>query len=118
MKKKPIRLAESDLRRIVKETVKRALMESTHNTHQYQIVAYLIDPNAEWQKEGLSSDDYEDSKRDFEILSNLNCNLNKQAMDIFRKYQINNGSVEEHNSEEPFIMDVDGDGIYLLKRID
>lgn len=39
-------------------------------------------------------------------------------MNIFRKYQINDGAVEEHNSEEPFITDCDGDGIYLLKRID
>lgn len=118
MNKKLIRLTESDLHRIVKESVKRALMENIYNTHQYQIVAYLIDPNADWQREGLSSDDYEESKRDFEILSNLNCNLNRQAINIFRKYQINSGAVEEHNSEEPFIMDIDGDGIYLLKRID
>lgn len=118
MNKKLIRLTESDLHRIVKESVNRALMENIYNTHQYQIVAYLIDPNADWQREGLSSDDYEESKRDFEILSNLNCNLNRQAINIFRKYQINNGAVEEHNSEEPFIMDIDGDGIYLLKRID
>ena len=58
------------------------------------------------------------SKRDFELLSNLGGNLNRQAMNIFRKYKINNGAVEEHDSEEPFIMDIDGDGIYLLKRID
>jgi hypothetical protein len=118
MNKKLIRLTESDLHRIVKDSVKRALMENIYNTHQYQIVAYLIDPNADWQREELSSDDYEESKRDFEILSNLNCNLNRQAINIFRKYQINSGAVEERNSEEPFIMDIDGDGIYLLKRID
>ena len=57
-------------------------------------------------------------KRDFELLSNLGGNLNRQAMNIFRKYQINDGAVEEHDSEEPFMMDIDGDGIYLLKRID
>ena len=109
-------LAES-VRRMIKESVRRALNENS-NAHQYQIVAYLIDPNADWQREGLSSDDYEESKRDFEILNNLNCKLNRQAINIFRKYRINSGAVEEHNSEEPFIMDTDGDGIYLLKRID
>ena len=109
-------LAES-VRRMITETVRRALNENG-NAHQYQIVAYLIDPNADWQREGLSLDDYEESKRDFEILSNLNCKLNRQAINIFRKYRINSGAVEEHNSEEPFIMDIDGDGIYLLKRID
>ena len=118
MSKKMIRLTESDLHRIVKESVKRALMENTYNTHQYQVVAYLIDPNADWQRGELSSDSYEESKRDFELLSNLDGNLNRQAMNIFRKYKINNGAVEEHDSEEPFIMDIDGDGIYLLKRID
>ena len=118
MSKKMIRLTESDLHRIVKESVKRALMENTYNTHQYQVVAYLIDPNADWQRRELSSDSYEESKRDFELLSNLDGNLNRQAMNIFRKYKINNGAVEEHDSEEPFIMDIDGDGIYLLKRID
>lgn len=117
-KKQVIRLTESDLHRIVKESVKRALMENTYNTHQYQVVAYLIDPNADWQRGELSSDSYEESKRDFELLSNLDGNLNRQAMNIFRKYQINNGAVEEHDSEEPFMMDIDGDGIYLLKRID
>lgn len=109
-------LAES-VRRMIKESVRKALNENS-NTHQYQIVAYLIDPNADWQREGLPSEDYEESKRDFEILSNLNCKLNRQAINIFRKYRINDGAVEEHNSEEPFIMDIDGDGIYLLKRID
>ena len=118
MNKKIVRITESDLHRIVKESVKRALMENTYNTHQYQVVAYLIDPNADWQRGELSSDSYEESKRDFELLSNLDGNLNRQAMNIFRKYQINNGAVEEHDSEEPFMMDIDGDGIYLLKRID
>ena len=117
--KRTIRLTESELKNMITESVKRVLRENAfNNCHSYQIVSYLIDPSADWQKNALSSDEYEESKRDFELLSHSAGNLNKQVMNIFRKYQINSGAVEEHNSEEPFIMDIDGDGIYLLKRID
>lgn len=117
--KQTIKLRESELRRMIAESVRRVLRENAfNNCHSYQIVSYLIDPSADWQKNALSSDEYEESKRDFELLSHSAGNLNKQVMNIFRKYQINSGAVEEHNSEEPFIMDIDGDGIYLLKRID
>ena len=44
--------------------------------------------------------------------------LDRQAMNIFSKYKISNGAIEEHNSNEPYIIDSDDDGIYLLKRID
>lgn len=108
--KRTIRLTESELKQMIAESVKRVLSENTfNNCHSYQIVSYLIDPSADWQKNTLSSDEYEVSKRDFELLSHSAGNLNKQVMNIFRKYQINSGAVEEHNSEEPFIMDIDGD---------
>ena len=117
--KRTIKLRESELRNMITESVKRVLRENAfNNSHSYQIVSYLIDPNAPWQAGELSLDEYEDENRDFKLLKYSAGNLNKQVMNIFRKYQINNGAVEEHNSEEPFIMDWDGDGIYLLKRID
>ena len=117
--KRTIKLRDSELRNMISESVKRVLRENTFNNSQlYQMVSYLIDPNAPWQSGELSLDEYEEENRDFKLLKYSAGKLNKQVMNIFRKYQINNGAVEEHNSEEPFIMDWDGDGIYLLKRID
>ena len=111
--KRTIRLTESELRHMISESVRRILRESEE--HKYKIVAYLISPYTNWQRDSLA-DDYEDVQNDYDFIANEN-NSFQERVKMLMKYHID-GDVETHAESEPYIIDEDGDGLYLLKRID
>ena len=114
--KKLIRLTESDLHRIVKESVNRilsnALIENEITRNRYKLIAYLIDPDAEYQKQSLGTD-YEKSLRDFQEVERGGRN----AISIMLQYRIDSDVMETFDSNEPYLIDRDGDGFYLFKKM-
>lgn len=90
------------------------------NESKYQIVGYLIDPNLEWQRKQLSRTAYIEAKSDYDAIMNNfenGTSPTEDVLTIFNKYAIDNGNVETLNSNDEFVIDVDGDGVYLLKRL-
>ena len=77
---------------------------------KYKIVAHLIDPSL--QDEETLTDEY---LRDWEIIERGG----KQAMKLlYKKYPIDSNTCENFNSTDKYILEQDGDGIYLFKRCD
>ena len=111
--KRTIRLKESELKQMIAESVKKILRESEE--HKYKIVAHPISPGTAWQRDSLA-DDYENVQNDYDFISNEN-NSFQERVKMLMKYHID-GAVETHAESEPYIIDEDGDGLYLLKRID
>ena len=121
--KKTIRLSESDLHRVIKESVKRILRESDLQQHKYQIVAHLENPydnkdsNAYVLNYGQTNYPKND---DYDFISDEN-NPEQERMERLMKYRLEDsfvGAIETHSIDVPYFIDEDGDGLYLLKRID
>ena len=108
-----IRLTEGELKYMISESIRSILKES--EGHRYKIIAYLICPYSGWQKDSLV-DDYEDVQNDYDFISDEN-NSFPERVKALMKYAIN-GCVETHAESAPYIIDEDGDGLYLLKRMD
>lgn len=110
---KKIHLNELELKKIITESIKKILRESEE--HKYKIIAYIIDPSIAWQKDSLA-DDYENIQSDYDFIADTNNSFQDRAK-LLMKYQID-GAVETHPQNEPYFIDGDDDGLYLLKRID
>lgn len=90
------------------------------NESKYQIVGYLIDPDAGFQKSQLSHNDYLEAKSDYDAIMNSyesGTIPNGEILSLFDKYKIDNGNIETIMSNDDFVIDTDGDGVYLLKKI-
>lgn len=115
--KRTIRLTESELTKIISESVKRVLREDSMKTeNNYRIVAYLINPSSEWQKSSVSGDYYAEMVSDYDFISDVTNDF-EERMKCLEKYSVTDGAIERHYSDDEYIIDEDADGIYLLKRI-
>ena len=115
--KRTIRLTESDLHKVISEAVKRVLIES--GGHRYKIVAHLIYPHTDWQNKSLG-DDYQTISSDYDFISDES-NPEQERIQRLMKYQLTDsfgGTVEMYPNDAPYFIDEDGDGLYLMKRID
>lgn len=90
--------------------------KSNGKVNRYKLVAYLIDPDAEFQKASLGKM-YEKSLKDFQTVEKGG----RKAIETMLKYKFDTGETEvteTFQADEEYIIDRDGDGFYLYRRID
>lgn len=77
---------------------------------KFQIKAVLLTPNGNYtDKEGIN---------DFNTLNEaFENNDNETLYNTLSKYKIENGAIEEHDTNADFIVDCDADGFYFLEKI-
>lgn len=73
--------------------------------NKYKIKSYL--PNEELGEE---------VRRDYDFISNEKNNFNERV-ERLRGYVGDFNAVEEHNSNEKYLIEEDNDGLYLLEKI-
>ena len=73
--------------------------------NKYKIISYI--PNEELGEE---------VRRDYDFISNDKNNFNERV-ERLRGYVGEFNAVEEHNSDEKYLIEEDNDGLYLLKKI-
>ena len=73
--------------------------------NKYKIISYI--PNEELGEE---------VRRDYDFISNDKNNFNERV-ERQRGYVGEFNAVEEHNSDEKYLIEEDNDGLYLLKKI-
>ena len=81
----------------------------------YKIIAHIINPFDEEQKRNLG-DSYAKVLSDYCFIQDKGFPLDERIARI-KNYSID-GAIEKHNSEVPYFIDEDADGVYLLKKID
>ena len=74
---------------------------------KYKLVAHLISP--ELQDKEIVTDEY---IRDYENFSDLS-----DVEDFLKKYPVESNVVKEFNIDCDYVLDEDGDGIYLFQKI-
>lgn len=108
--KKLIRLTEGDLHQIVEDAVKRLIRENIV-LHHFKLIAYIIDPDNEWQRGSLSDEEYRQVMSDYE-------RSRDGDLKTFMKYKVDSDTIEEFGTQDKYHIDEDADGLYLFKRID
>jgi 3D (Asp-Asp-Asp) domain-containing protein len=108
--KKLIRLTEGDLHQIVEDAVKRLIRENIVLYH-FKLIAYIIDPDNEWQRGSLSDEEYRQVMSDYE-------RSRDGDLKTFMKYKVDSDTIEEFGTQDKYHIDEDADGLYLFKRID
>ena len=80
---------------------------------KYQIIAVLLTPNGNYTETECSKGyaDYMALDKAYEV------NDFDSMESILSNYEIENGAVEEHDTNADFIVDCDADGFYLLRKI-
>lgn len=125
MNRKLIRLTESDLHRIVKESVNRVLKEVRYDfenqaydekydgENTYLQVAMMGSPESYVKCNGRKpTNDY---IRAYNILSS---NPPEKVLDLWRKCAYESNVARNMADERQFIVEEDADGIYLMIRVD
>ena len=80
---------------------------------KYQIIAVLLTPNGNYTETECPKGyaDYMALDKAYEV------NDFDSMESILSNYEIENGAVEEHDTNADFIVDCDADGFYLLRKI-
>ena len=80
---------------------------------KYQIIAVLLTPNGNYTETECPKGyaDYMALDKAYEV------NDFDSMESILSNYEIENGAVEEHDTNADFILDCDADGFYLLRKI-
>lgn len=80
---------------------------------KYQIIAVLLTPNGNYTETECPK-----GYADYMALDKAYENDDFDSMEsILSNYEIENGAVEEHDTNADYIVDCDADGFYLLKKI-
>lgn len=74
---------------------------------KYKLVAHLISPNLQDKK--VVTDEY---IRDYERFSDV-----RNGESFLMKYPIESNVVEEFDIDSAYVLDEDGDGIYLFEKM-
>lgn len=86
--------------------------------HVYRLVAWLINPNAEWQREELTEEEYNKAVNDYKYLQSHNITkYDKDVMAVWYKYEVEDGHTTSRYCSWEYIVEEDCDGIYLFKKI-
>ena len=104
-----IRLNESMLKRIIKESVKRVLREGIEN--EYRVIACLTDPVPQCDEFGRR--EYRNRLSDYLFISD-ETNDFKERVNRLKKYKVNGGS-EYYFCDDEYIIDDDDDDFYLMQ---
>ena len=104
-----IRLNESMLKRIIKESVKRVLREGIEN--EYRVIACLTDPVPQCDEFGRR--EYRNRLSDYLFISD-ETNDFKERVNRLKKYKVNGGS-EYYYCDDEYIIDDDDDDFYLMQ---
>lgn len=104
-----IRLNESMLKRIIKESVKRVLREGIEN--EYRVIACLTDPVPQCDEFGRR--EYRNRLSDYLFISD-ETNDFKERVNRLKKYKVNGGS-EYYSCDDEYIIDDDDDDFYLMQ---
>lgn len=126
MNKKLIRLTESDLHRIVKESVNRILKEAKYDYENQAYDEKYDGENTYLQVSMMSSPEIyikcnngrkpsSDYIKTYNILSS---NQPEKVLDLWRKFAYESNVVTNISDERKFIVEKDADGIYLMIRVD
>ena len=126
MNKKLIRLTESDLHRIVKESVNRILKEVKYDYENQAYDEKYDGENTYLQVSMMSSPEIyikcnngrkpsSDYIKTYNILSS---NQPEKVLDLWRKCAYESNVVTNISDERKFIVEKDADGIYLMIRVD
>ena len=75
--------------------------------YKYKLVAHLVSP--ELQDKEIVTDEY---IRDYERFSDVN-----NGEEFLMKYPIESNVVKEFNIDCDYVLDEDGDGIYLFQKM-
>jgi hypothetical protein len=80
---------------------------------KYQIIAVLLTPNGNYTETECPK-----GYADYMVLDKAYETNDFDSMEsILSNYEIENGAVEEHDTNADFIVDCDADGFYLLRKI-
>ena len=80
---------------------------------KYQIIAVLLTPNGNYTETECPK-----GYADYMALDKAYENDDFDSMEsILSNYEIENGAVEEHDTNADYIVDCDADGFYLLRKI-
>ena len=80
---------------------------------KYRMIAALLTPNGDYTKTA-----YPKAYADFMALDKAYESNDFESMEsILSNYEIENGAVEEHETNADYIVDCDADGFYLLKKV-
>ena len=80
---------------------------------KYRIVAVLLTPSGNYNEKSSPK-----AVADFNALDKAyEVNDFDSMQSILSNYEIENGAIEEHDTNAYFIVDCDADGYYLLKKI-
>ena len=124
--KKTIRLTESDLRKVIKESVKRILRE---NNYDFELQSYRERRNGEntyLQVAMLGSPEShnrygsgEAVTNDYINMYNTLCNEPPEnVLSLWRQMAYESNVTTNYESNDKFIVEEDNDGVYLLIRVD
>ena len=75
---------------------------------KYKIIACLLN----FEDEVLN----EPTKKDYDFIADEN-NPFEERKERLAQYRINSNVVEEHKTEDKYIIDEDADGLYLLEKM-
>ena len=125
MNKKLIRLTESDLHNIVKETVYRIIMENDYD-FEYQAYRNRNDNESTYLQVSMmgSPEIYKicnghNASNEYIKTYNLLCKYPaEKVLPLWRKCAYKSNVTSNYNSNDKFIVEQDDDGIYLPIRID
>ena len=86
---------------------------------RYQIIACLFDPTIPCQQEALGNNVELLKKTQFEYdyITNESKPFSDRVTMLKAMYQIEGGAIEEKPFTDEYIIEQDGDGVYLYKRI-
>ena len=80
---------------------------------KYKMIAALLSPNGDYTKTA-----YPKAYADFMALDKAYESNDIESMEsILSNYELENGAVEEHDTNADLIVDCDADGYYLLEKI-
>ena len=80
---------------------------------KYKMIAALLSPNGDYTKTA-----YPKAYADFMALDKAYESNDFESMEsILSNYELENGAIEEHDTNADLIVDCDKDGYYLLRKI-
>ena len=80
---------------------------------KYRMIAALLTPNGDYTKTA-----YPKAYADFMALDKAYESNDIESMEsILSNYELENGAIEEHDTNADLIVDCDKDGYYLLRKI-